>query len=64
MRADRQEVDIVSRLHLLADWVNSDERAPPELHVCEAAAAEIERLRDQLARISQLTASLASGLPP
>ena len=51
---DHTEADILNRLRLLANRVGTDECAAPELRVFEAAADEIERLRDQLARIGQL----------
>jgi protein-arginine kinase len=62
MTLDRSETDILSRLRLLAGRVSTDERAAPELRVLDAAADEIERLRDQLARIGQL-ASAARSVP-
>ena len=57
MQTEQLDQDIVSRLTLLASWVDNDERAPPELGVFALAAAEIERLRDQIARIRDLAGS-------
>jgi len=54
MRLGATDGDILERLRLLAGRVFMDDRAPPELQVFEAAADEIQRLRDQLDRIGRL----------
>ncbi len=48
------ESDVVERLRLLADWVQANEHANPELRIFATAAEEIERLRRRIERISKL----------